>query len=200
MPLKPNLHRFFKFTCNGKYSHKDIDRFISKIDTTSSFGPWGNCWIWNGGLHKNGYGQFSCRKNTKSITYLPHRVAKEIITNKLIPSNMCACHSCDNRKCVNPYHLWLGTNQDNIKDRDNKGRGNQASGENQGFSKLNWELIEKIRKEHSTGKYSQQQLAIKFSVHQVNISCIVRNKTWYNKNYTPNKLFLGRGINGSKRK
>jgi hypothetical protein len=81
----------------------------------------------------------------------------------------------------------LGTNQDNIKDRDNKGRGNQASGENQGFSKLNWELIEKIRRLYSTGKYTQRQLAIKFSVHQVNISCIVRNKTWYNKNYTQNK-------------
>lgn len=180
--LKPNPRRFFRFTCNGKYSHGDLDRYSSKVDTTPGLGPRGDCWEWSGGLRCK-YGQFSIRKNGRYITYFAHRMAYETATNRIIPDGQCVLHHCDNPKCVKVFiHLFLGTHQDNMTDKSEKQR--QSIGENHGMAKFTWTQVIEIRKLYNTGEYTMQQLANRFNVHQTSIADIITNKIWYDNNYT----------------
>ena len=79
--------------------------------------PDGECWPWNGALFSNGYGAMKHdRKTLKG-----HRVSYELHKGQ-IPDGMYVCHSCDNKSCTNPDHLWLGTPADNMNDKVAKGR------------------------------------------------------------------------------
>jgi hypothetical protein len=91
------------------------------------------CWEWDGAIFKgSGYGQFG---SVKSGVFTAHRYSYQLFKGQ-IPDGMFVCHSCDNRKCFNPSHLWLGTPKDNVQDMVKKGRSKlgkkypNASGEN----------------------------------------------------------------------
>lgn len=90
--------------------------------------PNDKCWEWIGGVYKNG-GHGRLRFKYREV--LAHRAAYEAWRGP-IPAGLCVCHSCDNPKCINPSHLWLGTNIANIADRDSKNRGkwNPHAGDN----------------------------------------------------------------------
>lgn len=89
-----------------------MDRFFKKVDKTES------CWNWIGGFrNKDTYGSFKI--NGKVVD--AHRVSWQLHHNIEIPMGMVICHSCDNKKCVNPDHLFLGSYSDNSKDAVKKG-------------------------------------------------------------------------------
>jgi len=88
------------------------ERFCDKV----AFGP--GCWEWKASLRPNGYGQFGWALG--DIRYA-HRVAWEF-THDSIPQGMQVLHRCDNPRCVNPAHLFLGTPRDNMLDKVAKGR------------------------------------------------------------------------------
>lgn len=91
-------------------------RFWSKATLTAN--P-DKCWIWNGTVRDNikPYGRFSIQNKD----YSSHRVAY-LLYNKKDPGEMHVLHSCDNHRCINPAHLFLGTNNDNVQDKVSKGR------------------------------------------------------------------------------
>jgi hypothetical protein len=133
-------------------------------------GPLQKCWIWKGTIGGKGYGKF-CKNKKNNFA---HRVSYTIHFGK-IPDNKCVLHTCDNRACVNPLHLWLGTNADNMADRNAKGR--QAKGETQGLSRLTSKIVSKCRAEHKRGA-SASFLARKYGVHSSTMLDVVTRHTW----------------------
>lgn len=79
------------------------------------------CWVWTGAAHRNGYGKFGRRQADAWRTETAHRVAWSIYRGP-IPAGLLVCHNCDTRPCVNPDHLWLGTQRDNLADMRSKDR------------------------------------------------------------------------------
>jgi len=88
-------------------------KFFSRVEMI----PEGGCWVWVGLLSNSGYGKMGIGTTTKST----HRWAYERF-NGAIPKGKFVLHKCDNKTCVNPSHLFIGTQSDNIKDMYNKGR------------------------------------------------------------------------------
>jgi len=154
-------------------SQKDIDRFWSKVNKTES------CWEWCGSISKKGYGHFWCSPST----YRAHRFAW-IATNGQILNGLSVCHRCDNRKCVRPDHLFLGTQKDNIVDcRDKRRLGiwvradKAKRGEANHFSKLTSDNIRHIRQQRLDG-VSGSTLAMEFGVCQSTIYKASLGNSW----------------------
>lgn len=133
--------------------------------------PDGNCWKWNASKNKEGYG--SVRYN--GSIRLAHRVSYELFVAKPL-SNELVCHHCDNTSCVNPKHLFLGTNQTNTDDKVKKKR--HAYGQKAGTVKLTEKLVLKIRKQYALGNFTTRALGEKYGTTGSVISQIVNRKTW----------------------
>ena len=95
-------------------TEKDLARFWKRVDKAQE---WGGCWRWIGKPDRDGYGDFGIFREHRRA----HRVAYVIATGK-DPGELCVCHTCDNRWCVNPEHFFLGDNVTNTADRHRKGR------------------------------------------------------------------------------
>jgi hypothetical protein len=93
-------------------------RFWSKVKINNH----DECWEWQSTIKKTGYGSFSIFIDGKWKKEGTHRVAYFLTTNDW-PGDMLICHTCDNKKCCNPAHLWKGTYLDNNQDREKKRRG-----------------------------------------------------------------------------
>lgn len=145
-----------------------LRRFWVKVDKTDG------CWEWNAArLQKSGYGRFRFNGKTRPA----HRFAYEALKGP-IPAGLNVCHSCDNRACVNPDHLWLGTDADNAADRDAKGRGNVARGENHGHSRLTRDRVLEVRRLYAAGGHTQRAIAAMFNLSYKHVSKIVRRQLW----------------------
>lgn len=192
-----------------KLSAKDIERFWSKVDKDGPTQPHMTtpCWVWTAGK-TDGYGCFRVGGNACKT----HRVAW-VMHHDQVPHDgsahgICVCHQCDVRNCVNPSHLFLGTNTDNMRDKEIKGRGNHAKGdrhssrthperllrgdkhytrlhpewvprgEANGLSKLTADKVIKIRSTYGGGLVSCHQLGMQFGVTKSVISKVIRYKLW----------------------
>jgi len=161
-----------KFCVNPKhvlFISSDEDRFWSYVNKKSD----DECWEWTGSKSKQGYGEININgKITKA-----HRFSWVLHHGK-INGGLLVCHKCDNKKCVNPNHLFLGTYLDNNHDRDNKGRAIHQSGETHGRSKLTQNDVDTIRTLRIEKHLSQYELAKMFPVTRSTIKSILDGKTW----------------------
>jgi len=149
--IVPNAKRFWKYVTSG---------------------PFDECWIWQGGVNTSGYGIMRAGGRSEGA----HRVSWEIHFGP-IPDGLQCLHRCDVRNCVNPYHLFLGTHQDNMDDMVSKGRDRQLIGESHHSAKLTASQVIEIRALAAQGA-PQPEIAKRFGITQSNVSQIVLYKSW----------------------
>lgn len=143
-------------------------RLVSKSDDPEG------CWIWTGYRDPNGYGRVSV---TPSRDRLAHRIAWMLTTGEM-PKGFLL-HRCDNPSCVRPDHMREGTQADNMRDMDAKGRRRTGRfpGELSNFAKLSESDVHEIRNLAARG-LPQREIADKFRVAYTNINQIVNRRTW----------------------
>lgn len=143
------------------------DRFWSKVDKS------GECWEWTGKrLARYGYGSFYLERRKRVSA---HRVAYWLANNH-DPSELFVMHRCDNPPCVNPDHLVLGTDLDNIRDCVEKGR--NPKHESHGRSVLTYGQVQEIRSRYIPRIVTARMLAGEYGVSLNTIHSILRQETW----------------------
>lgn len=133
--------------------------------------PLGPCWEWTAGLSTAGYGKFGISKDE---TAYAHRLSWRL-AGRADPGDLMVLHSCDNRACVNPDHLFLGTAADNSADMASKKR--SALGARNGAAKLTAEQITELRRSSEIGE-TYRALAKRFGVTVSAIEHIVMRRRW----------------------
>lgn len=155
------------------------DRFLLHVDQS---GGETACWPWTGGRFQNGYGRISF--GGKSLG--AHRISFELFVGP-IPAGMFVCHNCpggDNRWCVNPAHLWVGTLAENNRDQSVKGvaQGNRHHigfpGEAHPHSKLTDADVVAIRSRYTPKKVTVKMLAAEFGISETSVRDIVHRRSW----------------------
>jgi hypothetical protein len=152
-----------------------LDRFWSKVDKTD------DCWNWTAGLFENGYGLF--RFDNRLVR--AHRFSWELVNGE-IPTGMQVNHHCDNKRCVNPAHLYVGDQKQNRADSVNRGRTakglrngtythpeSRRTGELNGNSKLTNRQMDEIRETYRIGNASLSKLGRQYGVTKQSIWHIV---------------------------
>lgn len=140
---------------------RDLDRFWSKVKVNSIY----DCWEWQAAKIR-GYGLFEYKGKSRRA----HRVSWEI-TYGDIPKGMYVLHKCDNPACVNPNHLFLGTQEDNMRDMIQKGRKVKPS-------KLSDADVIGIRARYATGTETLAGLGREFGLTKQAIWRTIKYKNW----------------------
>ncbi len=144
----------------------EVARFFDKVQITK------HCWLWTGCI-VGGYGQFGFRGSIIRA----HRFSYELFVGPIeLEKHILHRRECGNRNCVNPHHLYMGTNDDNMRDKATWG--NVAIGERHGQSKLSESDVISIRKIHKNTSQSYEDTAAIFGVDPTQISNIVRGIYW----------------------
>lgn len=135
------------------------------------------CWLWMGYVGSCGYGYIGLGGGRHGKIRHAHHVTWEVVHKRIVPPGMEVCHSCDNPRCCNPAHLWLGTHAENMADRKNKGRAITASGELNASAKLSQSQVDEIRKLLAEG-HTTVEIGRRYGVTQACISHIATGRTW----------------------
>jgi hypothetical protein len=142
------------------------DRLLAKTKINSETG----CWEWTAAKHRTGYGAI----RINGIQSGAHRASYELFCGP-IPDELHVCHRCDNKACVNPEHLFLGTAADNMADKVAKGRQLRLRGTESGRAKLTDSDVIAIR---AADGITQRKLAAQYFVSQKLICDIRSGKLW----------------------
>lgn len=145
------------------------ERFWEKVQIQQDH----ECWEWLAGKQSDGYGAF----RFAGTMQLAHRVAYKLAKGAF-DETLHVLHRCDNPGCVNPAHLFLGTNQDNVDDKVAKNRQQKLKGVEHGRAKLTEQQVVEIRARYAAGNISQAALGREYGVHHAQIHYIVKNKLW----------------------
>lgn len=148
---------------------RDVSYFEQRCTEDESTG----CWNWDLAVTARGYGGYT---ETDGRTLYAHRGMWAAV-NGPVPDGMFVCHRCDNRRCVNPAHLFLGTHRENMADMVRKGRSNKAKGSAAGASKLKERDVSIIKWCLDAG-VTQDKLAKLYGVSQGTVGFIKRGETW----------------------
>jgi hypothetical protein len=168
----PNCHMPFK----PFYGHQKFCCFECAFWSRVDIGQPKQCWEWQGSKHQFGYGEFRWHNKL----YRAHVVCYQIQNGKLLKGEQ-VLHHCDSPPCCNPYHLFVGTQADNIHDMDKKGRRNNGTpprGEKHPLSKLTKNDVFAIRELCGKEKLTQREIARKFNVCQGTINAIHQRRLW----------------------
>lgn len=150
-------------------SSKDVKRFYKHCGYKYK----DKCWNWKGVIDpKTGYGGFYISYNGKTMRYRAHRISYFIHNGQTF--NQYVCHVCDNRKCVNPNHLYLGTQSQNITDCYSRGRRNN--------NKLDFAKVRYIRALFDSVDISYKEIAVLLNVSPGCIRDVITRRRW---NYVP---------------
>lgn len=138
------------------------------------------CWNWTASKNKQGYGNIGIgsRKDGSRKTAKAHRVAFYIFNN-VDPDGFDVCHKCDNPSCINPEHLFLGTEKDNMQDMYKKGRQPRIPSHKHGSAKLTIEQVLEAKRLRKQG-VSYYSMAKNLGVYRETIRAAVVGKTWKN--------------------
>lgn len=148
------------------------ERFWSKVNKTDS------CWLWIASKNPSGYGLFNMDGRSK----LAHRVSLKL-SGIEFDDSLYALHHCDTPACVNPSHIFLGTQAMNMEDMNKKGRGSikgfkNGCGSKHGNALLTEDQVLEIRRKYQPKKYTLKMLANEYGIAITNVSAIVNRKSW----------------------
>lgn len=155
-----------------------IKRFFEKVEKTAS------CWMWVGGrfgTNRGEYFRYGCFLMSKQRgAMLAHRASWELHYGE-IPNGMVVCHKCDTPLCVNPDHLFLGTQKDNAMDMVSKGRNYCQRGEKSAWHKVSESDVLMLREKYESGLFKSSVLineARSLGIKRSQFYNIVGNKCW----------------------
>ncbi len=160
------------------------ERFYKKINVDGPIPEHrpelGKCHVWIAAKYPDGYGHINAMKMGRKLAEAAHRIAWMIVNGPIL-GRLFVLHKCDNKACVNPAHLFLGTAQDNSTDMLDKGRHKFTvlkDGQRGIAAKLTWEQVREIRQLYANGGIYQRELGAMFGVCQSHISDIVLGNVW----------------------
>ena len=147
-------------------------RFLKKVRRDSATG----CLLWIASVDQHGYGQISRGGRGTGMGKAP-RVAW-ILRYGSIPAGLAVLHKCDNPRCVEIDHLFLGTLKDNVQDMIRKGRHRPARGEKNGQAVLSAVLVRELRRLHRENGSGSSQLAKQFQLNRQTVRAVLNGSTW----------------------
>jgi hypothetical protein len=150
-----------------------VTTFESKLTREGPVHPkQGQCWQWLGAKAGDGYGSFRFR----GFWSRAHRLSYSLYVGS-IPEGLSVLHRCDNPMCVNPSHLFVGSQKDNVQDTESKHRGNHPKRERHGRAVLTEGDVQGLRERYSRGE-SKAHLARVFGISQTHTARIINGKAW----------------------